>query len=206
MDEESLCQRAVAGHQEALGSLIMLHQSRLKRMIAVRIEPGLAARVDASDVIQEVSLEAARRIEEYGNLQKVPFFVWMRFLAKQKLAELVRRHVYAQSRDVRREVRLNPQVQDSSSRMLTEFLLADHTSPSSVLGNAEHKQLISSTIDSLEPIDREIILMRHAEQLTTSEIAHELNITENNCRQRYLRALKHLKKILTDLDINLLGG
>lgn len=199
--ERDLIQRAAVGDASAVAQLFVLHRERLSRMINARLDPRLTKRLDASDVIQEVHLEVARRLPEYLEKQEIPFFNWIRFLARQKLAELVRRNIIAQSRDVRREVPIHRGVVDSSFT-LSGFLYAQVKSPSSQLSKEELHQLLLKTIELLPEIDREILQLRHVEQLSTTEAAVELAITENTCRQRHIRALKRLKDLLAENGIH----
>ncbi len=153
--------------------------------------------MEASDVVQEVQLEVAKRLTEYLAKPDVPFFVWVRFLARQKLAELVRRNVLTQARDVRREQSLQQSFADSSVA-LSRYLSGQIDSPSSALRKEELRQLLKKKIETLPETHREILLLRHVEQLTTAEAAVELKISENTCRQRHLRALKRMKDLLDE--------
>ena len=201
-NEHRLIDRASQGDSIAVGDLLTLHSQRLKRMLAVRLDPRIRARLDESDVLQELQVEAARRLPEFLSERAVPFFVWMRFLAKQKLAELTRHHLNAQSRDPRREQRSIRSDRNASSIALASFLIGNVTSPSMQVAREEIKCLVENALQSLEPIDREILLLRHAEHLSTAEAAVELGIPPNTCRQRYLRALKRLKTVLDQYHLS----
>ncbi|MCA9149906.1 MAG: sigma-70 family RNA polymerase sigma factor [Planctomycetales bacterium] len=202
LDESELISRAANGDTAAIGQLLSRHELRLKRMISIRMDSRLKGRLDASDVFQELQLEASQRFEEFARQSTLPFFVWMRFLAKQKVAEACRRHLYTQARDVRREQAEFGSDGESTSVSLASFLMGQITSPSMQVAKAEIRQLVLSAIDSLDPLDREILLMRHAEQLSSSETANELNISQNTCRQRHVRALKRLKVLLSQHDLS----
>ena len=202
LNESELISRSVAGDKTAMGQLFSRHEVRLKRMISVRMDPRIGGRLDSSDIFQELQLEASQRLQEFAQQPAVPFFVWMRFLAKQKIAEACRRHVYTQSRDVRREKSEFGGNDPGTSVSLASFLLGQITSPSMQVAKAEIRQLVLSTIDSMDPLDREILLMRHAEQLSSSETAEELGISQNTCRQRHVRALKRLKVLLSQHDLS----
>lgn len=201
LNESELISRAVTGDTVAMGQLFSRHEARLKRMISVRMDPRIGGRLDSSDIFQELQLEASQRLQEFAQQSGVPFFVWMRFLAKQKIAEACRRHVYTQSRDVRREQSEFGANDQGTSVSLASFLLGQITSPSMQVAKAEIRQLVLSAIDSMDPLDREILLMRHAEQLSSFETAKELGISQNTCRQRHVRALKRLKVILSQHDL-----
>lgn len=201
LDESELISRAVAGDTAAMGQLFSRHEVRLKRMISVRMDPRLGARLDSSDIFQELQLEASQRFQEFARQSATPFAVWMRFLARQKVAEACRRHLYAQSRDIRREQSEFGSDADGASLSLASFLMGQITSPSMQVAKAEIRQLVLSAINSMEPLDREILLMRHAEQLSSSETAKELGIRQNTCRQRHVRALKRLKGLLSQHEL-----
>lgn len=199
-EESRLLQDAEQGDSAAVGRLVNLHAVRIKRMIAVRMDPRLASRLDASDVYQELQLDVLRRLPEYFQKREVGFFEWLRFLGRQKLLELTRRHLLAQARDIRREV-VNPLPQAASSMALAGFLIGDITSPSLQVSRREVKAQLDAAIEKMDEWDREVLLLRHAEQLTAVEAAREMNISPNTFRQRYLRALKRLKTILQEHDL-----
>ncbi len=192
--EAGLVRLAASGDMMAQEQLIMLHRDRLRRMIVARMDSRLARCMEASDVVQEIQLEISKRLTEYLGNPAVPFFIWVRFLARQKLAELVRRHVLTQARDVRREQSL--QHFADSSTALSRYLYGQMDSPSSMARKEELRELLMKAIETLPETDREILLLRHVEQLTTAEAAAELEISENTCRQRHLRALKKMKELL----------
>ena len=194
--EKELIEKAAKGDSGAIGNLLTRHSQRIKRMLAVRLDPRIRARLDESDVYQELQIEATRRLPEFLAERSVSFFVWMRYLAKQKLAELTRRHLQIQSRDPRREQRSFRSDRNASSIALASFLIGNVTSPSMQVAREEMKGIIENAIQSLDQIDREILLLRHAEHLSTAEAAVELTISANTCRQRYWRALKRLKSVL----------
>jgi RNA polymerase sigma-70 factor (ECF subfamily) len=200
--ETELLQQAAVGEREAVGALLMLHRDRLKRMVIARIDPRVAGRIDSSDIIQEVSAEAATRIHEYVSKPEVSFFHWLRFLTKQKIAETLRRHVHAQARDVRREMSMHQAAEDGSSFALCQMIMGDLTSPSEAIAKVEMLALVEVAIRQLDPTDREILVLRHFEQLTTAEAAVELGITPNTCRQRHLRALKRMRELLQQYNLN----
>jgi RNA polymerase sigma-70 factor (ECF subfamily) len=200
--ENELIDQASAGDASALGQLVGLHEGRIKRMIAVRMDPRIKGRMDPSDVFQELQLDVIRRIPEYAEKREVSFFEWLRFLARQKLAELSRRHMQTQARDVRREQNLLPESGGVSSIALASFLIGDITSPSMQVAHREVKTHLDAAIASLDEIDREVLLLRHAEQLSSVEAAAELGLPANTFRQRYLRALKRLKSALQQHGLN----
>jgi RNA polymerase sigma-70 factor (ECF subfamily) len=192
--EQELIDRFANGESNVVGELIELHRDRIKRMIQVRLDPGMRQRLDSSDVFQELQIDVIKRMPEFiPQQQEVSFFQWLRFLGRQKLAELHRRHVGAQARSINREY--HP-ASDASSIALANFLVGDVSSPSLQVSRKELKQCLDSAVGALEELDREAILLRHAEQLSAIEAAAELGIAPNAFRQRYFRALKKLKASL----------
>jgi RNA polymerase sigma-70 factor, ECF subfamily len=198
--EDGFVLLAANGDSAAIEKLVMLHTDRLKRMVVARMDQRLTRRMEISDIIQEVHFEISKRLPEYLSKSDIPFFVWVRLLAKQKLAELVRRHVLAQVRDVRREQQLQQNFADSSV-VLCGYFGDRIDSPSSAMRKVELREILLRGIETLPETDREILLLRHVEQLTSAEAAAELKISENTCRQRHLRALKRMKGMLEEHGI-----
>jgi len=188
-------ERAVRGEPGAVGDLLARHRARLRQVVAVRLDERLAARVDASDVVQDTLLEAAKRMPEYLASQRVPFFVWLRQLAWQRLAQLYRYHVLAQCRSVEREVPGYLPLSEESVMLLADRFAAG-TSPSARLRQEELRQRVRAALDRLAPHDREVLVLRHLEQLSTHEISVILNISEPAVRYRQRRALERLAALL----------
>jgi RNA polymerase sigma-70 factor (ECF subfamily) len=169
-------------------------------MIALRLDQRLQGRIDASDVIQEAYLEAATRLEDYLRQPTMPFFLWLRFLTGQKLTELHRHHLGAQMRDAGREVSLyRGSLPETSSAALAAQLLGRDTRPSEAAVRAERKLRLQEALNTLDPMDREVLALRHFEQLTTPEVAQVLGVKEAAASKRYLRALKRLKEVLSSM-------
>ena len=200
--DEQLLKLIAEGDPNALGILFSKHLPKLKGLVVARIDPRIAARVDESDVMQEVHVEVIRRMPEYLAKGEISFYDWMRFLTKQKIAEVVRRHLGAQSRDVRRERPLNKNSTGNSSVLLFGFLAGKINSPSSVVCKAEVRRLVRDCIERLEPMDREILMLRHVEQMKTADVADRLAISSNTCRQRHIRSLKRLRDLLVECDLS----
>ena len=200
MDESivttELLQRARNGDASALGQLLEQHRSKLERMIAFRMDRRLLGRIDAGDVIQEAYLSATARFSDYLADEKMPFFVWLRFITVQKLAELHRHHLGTKARDPTREVSLfNSPLPQVSSAVLAAQLLGKHTTPTQALSRVEAKRQLETALNQMDGIDREIVALRHFEQLTNIEIARTLGINESAASNRYLRAIKRLKTL-----------
>ncbi len=198
--EQALIDRFADGETGVVGELVALHHDRIKRMIHVRMDSRLRQRLDASDVFQELQIDVIKRMPEFVPQQtEVSFFHWLRFLARQKLAELYRRHIQTQGRSIDRERQPHG---DASSVALANFLIADVSSPSLQVSRRELQAQLEAAVAALDDLDRESIILRHAEQLSTTEAAAELKIAPNAFRQRYFRALKKLKASLEKHELS----
>jgi RNA polymerase sigma-70 factor (ECF subfamily) len=201
-----LLERAARGEPEACGALLTQHKERLLRMVAFRLDRRLQGRIDPSDVMQEVYLEAAEHLPDYLRQPAMPFFLWLRGIAGNKLLELHRHHLGTQMRDAGREVSLyRGYMPEATSAALAAQLLGHHTRPSEAAVRAEVKVRLQEALNSMEPIDREVLALRHFEQLSNAEAAEVLSIEERAAGKRYLRALKRLKDILAILPGGLEG-
>jgi RNA polymerase sigma-70 factor, ECF subfamily len=195
-----LIEQAVRGDQRALGELLGRHRDRLRRMVALRLDRRLQGRVDPSDVIQEACLDAARRLPEYQQNPTMPFFVWLRFLVGQRLVDEHRRHLGAAARDVGREISLyRGALPETSSAALAAHLLGRLTTPSHAAIRAERKIRLQDALNSLDPIDREVLALRHFEELSNAEAAAVLGLDKSAASKRYARALIRLKEILASM-------
>jgi RNA polymerase sigma-70 factor (ECF subfamily) len=198
-DTVRLLEGARAGDQAALAELFAQHRDRLRRMVELRLDRRLQARVDASDVIQDGYLEIAQRLEAYFQDPKLPFFLWLRLVVGEQLIMIHRRHLGAQMRDAGLEVALyRGALPAASSAALAAHLLGEHTSPTQAAVRAERLLRVQEALDQLEPIDREVISLRHFELLSRAESARALGIEESAASKRYIRALKRLKTALGD--------
>jgi RNA polymerase sigma-70 factor (ECF subfamily) len=192
--------QAAAGDPDRFGALLEQHRARLRRMVALRLDPRLHGRIDPSDVIQEAYLEASARLAEYVQKPTMPFFLWLRFLAGQKLVTLHRHHLGTRMRDAGREVSLyRGRLPEASSAALAAQLLGHETRPSEAAVRAELKIRLQEALNSMDALDREILALRHFEQLSLGETAQVLGLTESGACRRHLRALKRLREILSSL-------
>ena len=196
-DTGELLRRAAEGDRQSLDELLGRHRARLRRMAALRLDPRVRGRIDASDVVQEATLEAYQRLGEYLKERKLPFFLWLRFLTNQKVLEVHRRHLGARRRDARREVRLHRGPwPEPASVMLADQLSGKLTAPSRGAMRAELQQRLQEALDSMDLLDCQIVVLRHFEQLSNAEVAAELGIEESAASKRYMRALKKLEGFL----------
>jgi len=193
---EELIVLAAAGDEEAIRRLFSRHRARLKRMVAVRLDPRIRARLDPSDVVQEVLMEAALRLPAYVRSPALPFYPWLRGIAWQRLVDLYRRHAVAGKRSLRREEPPEMQLSDASASQLADRLAFSGTSPSQRVLREEMSQRVRAALESLSTADREILVLRHLEQLTVSEIAVILGIDEGAVKMRRLRAARRLRDLL----------
>jgi RNA polymerase sigma-70 factor (ECF subfamily) len=192
-----LIERARAGDREALNALFALHRARLCRMVEMRLDSRLQSRLDASDVVQEAYVEVTTRLEEYLSDPKLPLFLWLRLVVGERLVRLHRQHLGTQMRDAGREVSLyRGALPAASSAALAAQLLGRHTSPTQAVVRAERILRVQEALNALDPLDREVLSLRHFEELTAGETAQVLGIEEAAAAKRYFRALKRLKETL----------
>jgi RNA polymerase sigma-70 factor (ECF subfamily) len=198
--EADRLRRAAGGDPAAWGELLDPHRTRLRRMVALRLDKRLRGRVDPSDVIQEACLEAARSLPTYLERPELPFFLWLRWLTGMSLQLAHRKHLGVQARDAGREVSADAgRVPEATSAALAAQLLGHDTRASVAAIRAERKLRLSEALDGMDAIDREILALRHFEQLSNGECARVLEITPAAATKRHLRAVKRLKEILTSL-------
>jgi RNA polymerase sigma-70 factor (ECF subfamily) len=189
---------AAAGNGEAaaVNNLMDRHREAVRKMVNMRLDRAVAARVDASDVVQDVLLEASQRMGDYVNNPSMPFHLWLRQLAKDRLIDMHRRHRAAQRRSVDREQRLNVNYSEQSSLDLAGQLRDHELTPAAATIRRELETRFMTALQDLAEDDREIILMRHQEHLSNSEVAEALDLSQPAAGMRYLRALRRLREIL----------
>jgi RNA polymerase sigma-70 factor (ECF subfamily) len=189
---------AAAGDGTAWGTLVNAHQERLVRIVAFRMDPRLRGRIDAADVVQEAFVQASVHREVYFRAHNVPLFLWLRGIVSNKLLELHRHHLGTHKRDAKRELPLEaPPNSNDTSAALCAHLTAGLTRPSLVAVRGEVTTRLMEALDGMDATDREILAMRHFEQLTNAEAAKVIGIQERAAAKRYLRALERLKQILS---------
>jgi RNA polymerase sigma-70 factor (ECF subfamily) len=192
-----LLEQARAGDQAAWNELFARHRARLRRMVELRLDRRLQARIEASDVIQEPYVEAVTRLDEYLRAPSYPLFIWLRLLVGERLLKLHRHHLGTQMRDAGLEVSLyRGALPAASSAALAAQLLGKHTSPTQAAVRAERILRLQEALNTLDPVDREVLSLRHFEEMTLAETALSLGLTESAAAKRYIRALKRLKAVL----------
>jgi RNA polymerase sigma-70 factor (ECF subfamily) len=187
--------------QAALERALAEHRARLRRMVALRLDRRLQGRVDPSDVIQEAYLDAARRLPEYvREAEPMPIFLWLRFLAAQALQVVHRKHLGVLARDAGREISIDGgRMPQATSAALAAQLLGHDTRASEAAIRAERKLRLEQALNQMDPLDREVLALRHFEQLSNSECARVLGLKETTATKRYIRGLRKLKELLESL-------
>jgi len=190
-----------ANGEEALAELFSQFEPRLDRMIRFRLDQRLWGRVDPADVLQEAYLEAAARLKSYLAQPNVPPFVWIRSMTEQTLINVHRRHLGAKIRDARVEVSMHrKQSGPATSFCLAARLVGNLTSPSQVAMREEMIDQLRSAFDTMDPIDREVLALRHFEELSNNEVAEILGLQKAAASNRYVRALKRLKVVMSKVN------
>lgn len=200
-DEETLLlRRAADGDPAAWEELVTRYDSRLRRMIRLRLNRRLQGRADEGDILQEAYLEIHRKLPEYAADPKLPPYLWVRHLAGLKLAEVHRRHLGTQSRDADRELTLHRGgLPEADSASLAAQLMGNFTSPSQAAVKAELRLQVQAALARLDPMDREVLALKHFEQLTTAEVAEVLGLSKAGAGHRYVKAIKTLRELLEQL-------
>jgi RNA polymerase sigma-70 factor (ECF subfamily) len=196
-DTRALLERLGNGEAEAGHQLLCQHRDELWRQIDLRLDRRLRRRVDPSDVVQEAQLEALRRLPQYLRRCPMPFWLWLRKIAHERLIMAYRRHAVAGCRSIGRNITLPA----SSSAVFGQQLLAGGASPSQALRRQEMVGRVRRAVADLSVADREMVLMRNFEQLTNRQAAAVLGIDPATASQRYGRALIRLRAILAGLGV-----
>ena len=195
---QRLLAQAGDGEEGAVNELIERHREALRRMVAGRMDRGMAQRVDASDVVQEALIEAHRRLGDYIKDGSMPFHLWLRQIARDRLIDAHRRH-RAQRRDVGREQTMHRAgTADQSSLDLAAQLCDMELTPAASALRRELEDRFWSAVDQLDEADREIVLMRYQEHLGNGEVAEILGVSQQAAGMRHLRAMRRLREFLGD--------
>jgi RNA polymerase sigma-70 factor (ECF subfamily) len=198
-ETETLLGRARRGDCGALAELFERHRHRLEQMVRVRLDRRLQGRLDPGDVLQEAYLDVARRFKEYAAGPPMPFYLWLRLLAGQRLTDLHRQHLGAKMRDAGREVSLHQgPVPSAPSESLAEMLLGRLTSPTRAAIRAETQARVQVVLSAMNPVDREVLVLRHFEMLSNEETAQVLGLKPSAASNRHIRSLKRLREILAE--------
>jgi RNA polymerase sigma-70 factor, ECF subfamily len=185
------------GAEEELTELFDRYRRRLRLMVQLRLDRRLQARVDSSDVLQEAFLEAAERYESYKHKPTMPPFLWLRFLVGQRLVLMHRRHLGVKARAAGREVSLfYGALPQANSESLAAQLLGKLSSPSQAAIRSELQVRLQEALNSMDETDREVLVLRHFEQMSNVEVAEILGLQQRAASKRYVTALRRLKEIL----------
>ena len=197
---EQLERRLRGGDMQALAELFSRERERLWRVIQFRLAEPLRGRLDPDDVLQDAYLAAAQRLEHYAESPATSPFIWLRMIVNQTLVDLHRQHLGAQMRDAAREVSIDGVAySQATSASVAVQLVGAFTSPSGAAARADTLGLVQTAIEQMDPIDREVLALRHFEELTNSEVAEALGIEQKAASIRYVRALRRLKEILAQV-------
>jgi RNA polymerase sigma-70 factor (ECF subfamily) len=198
---QELLAGAQRGDADAVNRLMERHRDSLRRMVQMRLDQKIQRRVDVSDVVQEVLVEANRRLQDYIANPVMGFHLWLRQIAQDRIIDAHRRHRASAKRSVDKERPLAvPAAGDHSTMELAAQLAGRDLTPAAAATQAEMARLVEAAIAKLPDQDCEIIIMRHYEQLSNQEIAQALSLSEPAASMRYLRAIRRLKELMVDPD------
>jgi RNA polymerase sigma-70 factor (ECF subfamily) len=196
---EELIQQAKGGDDSAVNQLMDRHRNSIRQLVRMRLDQKIQKRIDVSDVVQDVLVEANRRLQRYLSDPMMPFHLWLRQIAKDRIIDAHRRHRVSAKRSVDREQQMvAPRGYDQSSIQLASMLGDPRLTPAAAALQKEMARQVEVAISKLDEKDCEIIVMRHYEHLSNQEIGQLLSLTEPAASMRYLRAVRRLKKILQE--------
>jgi RNA polymerase sigma-70 factor (ECF subfamily) len=196
---EQVLGAARGGDRAALSAVLAAHEPKLLRMIELRLDHALRRRLEARDIVQDALLEAARRFDDWNAAPSCPFHVWLRLICAQALTTAQRTHLGAQKRDLGREQALGDRL-SVSAESAANFFVASQTSPSQAATREESRSILLRAMEELDPMDREILVLRNFEELSNEEAAHELGIEPAAASKRFARALQRLRPALKSLE------
>jgi len=204
---QDLLNEVADGDRSAVNRLMDRHRDAVRRMVQMRLDQAVARRVDASDVVQDVLLEASQRLTDYLQHPAMPFHLWLRQLAKDRIIDMHRRHRAAKRRSVDREQNFSGLGNDEQSAADLAALLRDaELTPAAAALRKELQTRFVAALQQMDEGDREIIVMRHFEHLGNSEAAEALGLSAPAAGMRYLRAIRRLRELLGGDDSSLAGG
>jgi RNA polymerase sigma-70 factor (ECF subfamily) len=194
---EDLLHRAAGGDDRAVAELFDHYRKRLRQMVRLRLDRRLQGRVDPSDVIQDAYIDLIEQFPSYLARPDMPFFLWLRLVAGQRLMRVHRQHLGAAMRDAGREVSLyKGALPQASSLSLAAHLLGRLTTASQAAVRAERQLQLQAALNGMDPMDREIIALRHFEELSNGEVAQVLGLSKTAASNRYVRAMMRLQAVL----------
>src|SRR2546426_3836413 len=195
MEDEAAMRRlkdcvSTEARNKIAAEIFQSYRERLRLMVDLRLDPHLRVRIDPSDVLQDAFVDLLCRLDEYLSDTPMPFFLWLRRITGQRLVSLERLHLGAMGRDARRDVSLGASWPGATSVVLAERLLAENLSPSKAAMREETKGSLKRALDKMDPLDREVVVLRHFEGLTNREVATTLGLGESSASKRYFRAVE----------------
>ena len=196
-DLEPLLERLRKKDPDALAQLFARYRPQLRRMVELRLDPRVGTRVAPSDVLQDAYVDASTRIEHFFRKEGVSFYVWLRLVVNQSLVDVHRRHLQAQMRGVNREAA--PAWTPATSISLARHLVAQMESPSEIVSHEETLSQVQAALEGLDSLDREILTLRHFEELSNNEVAELLGLQKAAASNRYVRALGRLRQALEQI-------
>lgn len=192
-----LLKLAESGDTDAVSELLNRHRTRLVKMVHLRMDRRLKGRIDASDVVQDATIEAARRLPDYVDSKPMDFYIWLRWITGEKLIDAHRHHLGVQKRNAANEVSIfNRPLPAVTSAALADQLVGRMTSPTQAAQRAEVQLAVEQALNQLEPIDREVLVLRHFEHLTNEETANVLELKKSTASKRYVQALKRFRQVV----------
>lgn len=193
--DSGLVRRAAGGDAAALADLFGRHRDRLRRMVSLRIDRRLQGRVSPSDVLQDAFLDLSRQLPEYAAREDggMPVFLWMRLVTGQRLLRVHRQHVGAAMRDAGREASIHGGAPEAGSEALSDCLVGRLTTASQAAIREEQRRRLQGVLEGMDSVDREVIALRHFEELTNGETAAVLGLSKAAASNRYVRALARLQ-------------
>ena len=195
------------GSKDALATIFASYRERLRRIIQFRIDCRITARVSDSDILQDTYIAAAKRLPHFSQQTEMSAFLWLRLLVKQQLVDIHRQHLKAEKRDARKEMGLEPyQASAQTSMALAVQLAGSITAASEVVARAETIAFLESSLNEMDETDREVIALRHFEELTNIETACVLKLQPSAASKRYLRAMSRLSKLMSEFEESQHGG
>ena len=200
MDTDALLTRIEHGEADAMAPLLARYRSRLKRLVSLRMDQRMAGRVDPSDIVQETLVKAAERLPAYASRRPLPFYPWLRQLAIERLVEAHRLHIQSQRRSVLRERELAFGLSETGRTSLAECLATLSRSPSANLRRQEMMEQAQAIVERLPHRDRDVLVLRYLEQLSTRDAAAVLGISENTFAQRHVRALQRVRQLACECE------
>ena len=192
---EQALARVEQGDADAIGPIFAEQQASLVRLVRYRLDDRLRGRLDATDVVQETFLEATRRLPEFARERRVPFHVWLRLLAREKIIEVTRRHLHAKKRSAERDG--GGVIAPVNSSTMALQLTGGLTGPAGKAQKAEAHSVVAQALDDMNELDREILTMRHIENRENVDVAAELGLDAGTASKRYTRALARLAQAVT---------